>query len=144
MADETKRLIFKINGHRLAVALDDVYSIVGAEHFYAIPGQAPPIKGMISLRGEAIAVADIKELLGASSEDDPEKSKKVIIVKDKSRTLGLSIGDEDVLFEWQENLDVPGGDGRSEETRSFDWIPVYDKVTAILSSKKDMDENSHS
>ena len=144
MADETKRLNFKINCHRLADTLDDVYSIVGAEHFYAIPGQAPPIKGMISLRGEAIAVADIKELLGASCEDDPEKSKKVIIVKDKSRTLGLSIGDEEVLFEWQENTDGEGDDGRGKEAHSFDWIPVYDKVTAILSSKKDVDENSHS
>ena len=140
MGESTNRLIFKLGGRRFAVNLGDVLGIVDAERFYHIPGQSGPVEGMISRRGEVIAVANIKKILNIESGRD-EKN-KVIIVKNGEKTLGLLIGDSDVFFKWEGSTQHEDSSATEEESFEFlDWSPIYEEITSTLSFRED-DENT--
>lgn len=139
----TDRLIFELGGRRLAVNLGDVLGIINAERFYHVPGQSDPVEGMVSRRGEVVAVANIRKYLGMDGGGNEEKN-KVIIVKDGKKTLGLLIGDSDVIFKWEGSAKNEGDSPEEEKPFEFlDWSPIYDVVTSALTFREE-DENTHS
>jgi chemotaxis signal transduction protein len=156
------KLVFDLNGRRIALELTSVDSVVEVPRVYFMPGQTGPVKGIISRRGAEVMVVDMRKVLGLT--ELREGKNKIIIVKDRKRILGLYIGGGNCSFLWKEDLegaaisDDPSPelpekgskftfglmekDGKPIEL--LDWVGLYDETTSILSKGVNAGEDTHS
>jgi hypothetical protein len=121
------KLVFDLDGRRLAVDMGAVDSVVEVPRVFFIPGQSDPVKGIISRRGDAVAVVDMRKVLGLPP--SPQQRNKIIILREGFRALGLYIGGGGVSFMWRE------GEGETEApegVETLDWLGLYDEAASKL------------
>lgn len=142
------RLIIASGETRLCLDAPDIVGIVEVERLPFMPGQRGIVAGVITLRGSAVAVVDITKAFdgmeAASVKDGP---RKIVVVGDKTRVLGLSIGASVISFLWEERSadmavsDEPGlfSSGLVKtggaSIRVIDWRGLFEETTRILSSE---------
>lgn len=143
------KFVFELNGKRLALDLTEVDGVVDADRVFIVPGQKDPVKGIITRRGEEVAVVDMRKVLGLAG--SKEETKRVVILRGGKRTLGLYIGGGKVSLRWKEkpastepNDDGPVTEKEIEHIEPFDWTALFDEVTSILSGGENAGENTHS
>lgn len=145
----TDRLVFEVKDRRFCVDTSDVASIVEAANLSFIPGQAGFIRGVISLRGEPVAVIDAHRLFGGTApEARPGVPARVVVVGDGRRTLGLYIGTTKPYFLWAEELagsDVTSSDERYVDGRIeageapldiIDWTALFEEAAMALATEE--------
>lgn len=146
-------LVFEANGSRFAIGTDAVTSIVEADKISSIPGQTGFIKGVISLRGEPVAVVDLSKAFEEVAKPDGSRAfikghGRIVVVRDRSRTLGLYIGTTKPYFLWNEEVE---GFLSSEQTGKYiketikvgqhtinliDWGELFEKASRILATEE--------
>lgn len=97
------KLVIELNGGKYALDTALVTGIVEVERIPFLPGQTSFVGGIISLRGEPVAVINLKKALGIN-ESTEAGPKKVIVIKEKNKLLGIDIGGSNVSFLWEEEL----------------------------------------
>lgn len=127
-------LMLKINGARLGLDVSSIDSIVSTKRFFFLPGQTGAVKGIISLRGEAVTVFDVCQVLGL--EKTQPKYKKIIIVRQGRTPLGLYIGGGEFSFLWKEETEGLefNNDSDSEYVSGY-FVHGGDKVRMLRTSK---------
>lgn len=139
------RLIIEFNRARFAIDTACIAGIVEAQRLTAVPGRSGFVRGVISLRGEPVAVVDLTKafdaLSGAVKEGAPWK---VVVVKEKGHMLGLDIGAANIFFLWEEELKGrPVKEERGRFTSAYiemagpiyviDWQELFKEASVILS-----------
>lgn len=138
------KLVISIEGRRYALDTSAVASIVEVGHIPFIPGRTGFVKGIISLRGEPVTVVDLKAALGLNPEGTGGL-KKIIVLREKNRSIGLEIGSAEVSFAWKEELSgelLPGGgkfikgsfDFAGGAVAVIDWAALFYEAARVLSS----------
>jgi chemotaxis signal transduction protein len=97
------KLIFEVRGQRFGVDTSGVAGILEAGKTSAIPGQTGIIRGVISLRGDPVAVVDAAVVFTGSPEPRGARD-KVVVVRDLGHLLGINIGPVKPYFVWSEEL----------------------------------------
>jgi len=105
----TDRLTFRIDKKYYGIDTRDVYGIIEAKDVYFLPGKSGFVRGVISLRGETIAVLD-SSVLCASLGGRIKASGKIIIIEKENRFLGLDITGAEIFFIWDNAADLYGLD----------------------------------
>ena len=143
------RLVFEVQDRRFCLDTSDVASIVEASNLSFIPGQAGFVRGVISLRGEPVAVIDAHRIFGGTAPDaKPGVPARVVVVGDGKRTLGLYIGTTKPYFLWAEEIsgyNVSGTkeryvDGRIEAGDDpidiIDWTVLFEDAAKALATEQ--------
>jgi purine-binding chemotaxis protein CheW len=150
MERECDKLVFDLDGRQIALDLASVDSVVEVQRVFFMPGQRGPVKGMISKRGEAVTVVDLRRVFGLV--ETRKDKNKIVIVRDGGRVLGLSIGGGNCTFLWKEDLKGPEpshdlSPELSEQVSRFtsrliekdgkpiellNWVGLYDEATSVL------------
>jgi hypothetical protein len=142
MKNDGGKLVFDLDGKRLAVEMRAVLGLVEVPRIFFIPGKADPVKGIISNRGEAVVVVDMRMILGLAEAKGGRN--KVIILSEGFRTLGLFIGDGNFSFQWKGK---PGEDEAGDESRdveALDWTDLFDNTAEKLLTGARAGEDSNS
>jgi purine-binding chemotaxis protein CheW len=101
-------LIFRLAQELYAIELEEVAETLPFERCTPVPGSAPHFLGMINLRGELRPVLNLGRLLGLS-EDRPEDSGFVLVLRQPGREIGLKVDRiEDLRAIRSEELSAPG------------------------------------
>lgn len=83
-------LTFDLGAERYALSLEEVQEIRGYEVPTKLPGAAPHALGIISLRGDAIPLLDMRVLMGCTAADmTPTTS--VVVVRTNGRVAGFVV-----------------------------------------------------
>lgn len=143
------RLLFEVQDRRFCLDTADVASIVEASNISFIPGQAGFVRGVISLRGEPVAVIDAHRLFGGTApEARPGVPARVIVVGDGRRALGLYIGTTKPYFLWAEEIsgyDVSGTEERyvngrieagDDPIEIIDWPALFEDAARALATEE--------
>lgn len=158
MGSACDKLVFEIDGRRMAVDIASVDGVVEVERVFFLPGQKGPVKGIITSRGEAVVVVDMRKVLGIT--EPGEGKKRVVVVNDRTRVLGLYTGEVDITFIWNEELKrkrlspalslegsaftygVMEKDGKPVEL--LDWHSLWEETKSILSTEEGAGEDTDS
>ena len=90
-------LQFDIEGDRHAIALDSVERVIRTVALRPLPGSPAVIRGIFSLHGRLVAVADPRRRLGLPDREIALED-RIIIARAPTRLLGLLVhGDLEVL-----------------------------------------------
>lgn len=146
---KSDRLIITSGETRLCLTATDIIGIIEVEKLSFMPGQSGIVAGVITLRGAAVAVIDVTKAFdgmeAAAIKDDGPR--KIVVVGDKTRVIGLSIGASAISFLWEEgSADIAVSDERSVFSsglvrtdgaliRVIDWHALFEETTRILSSE---------
>lgn len=150
-------LVFEVNGVRFGLDTAMVASIVESEKISFIPGQSAFVKGVISLRGEPVAVIDSARLFPGGGEGEAgggggggkggRGRGKVIVASDGARALGFFIGSSKPSFFWEEEtseFQVTECPDRYVKTRIeagrypihiVDWPALFDEAARVLATE---------
>lgn len=82
-------LTFDVGAERYAISLQDIQEIRGYEAPTKLPNAQPYSLGVISLRGDAVPLLDMRVLLGAKPEVTTTTA--VVIVRAEGRIAGLVV-----------------------------------------------------
>lgn len=140
------RLVIESGGTRLALDTSYVAGIVEVDRVRFMPGRAGFVSGVISLRGEPVAVVDItKAFDGMASAFKPGGPRKIIVLSEKGRSLGFDIGGANIFFLWAEEIaGRPVKDERGRFTSGYmeiagpiymaDWQELFNEASRILTT----------
>lgn len=145
-----------MTGDKLVIALKDmsialgtraVAGIVSAEKTSFVPGSRGFINGVISLRGEPVAVVSLSKAFGRDADAAGGQGiNKIIVVRDKARILGLDIGSSEIKFIWDEEIkDAVTRPPEMKFTRGviefngarlhlLDWEGLFAEATGMLAA----------
>jgi purine-binding chemotaxis protein CheW len=130
MAEETNArqlLVFSLGEEEYALPVTSVQEIIHYTHPRAVASEAHWIRGVISLRGKIIPVADLGARLGLVTEAGD--GGKIVVVESGSVTAGVVVDDVDeVLTIEDEQLDAVPAAG----TEAIDGIVKIDDRLIIL------------
>lgn len=142
------RLIITSGETKLCLSASDIIGIIEAERLSFMPGQSGIVAGVITLRGSAVAVIDVaKAFDGMEAASIKAGPRKVVVVGDKTRVLGLDIGSAVISFLWEEGSDGLSVTGESgvfsnglvraggASIRVIDWHALFEETSRILSSE---------
>ena len=121
-----KFISFMLNNNNYGIKLQYIKEVLKDTNISNVPCTPDFIKGIMNLRGDFIAVIDLKCFLGMKSSEKDDK-KPLIIVENEDLTLALQIDKINELFEIPDEL-IPKN---SETSNSFDII-YNEKVHTIL------------
>ncbi|MFQ5428382.1 MAG: response regulator [Thermodesulfobacteriota bacterium] len=96
------KLTFRLGDNYYAIETARVYGIIESKDIYFLPGRLGFVKGVISLRGETVAVLDGSVLSGRSS-GKTNTPGKIVVIKEENRFLGIDISDAEIFFKWGDN-----------------------------------------
>lgn len=142
------KLVIELGAERYALDTALVSGIVSVERVPFLPGQSGFVSGIISLRNEPVTVIDLRKVFSADAPEAPAGLRKVIVVRDKNRLLGLDIGSSNVSFIWEEETkrtDNSAGSGAfisgtigPEESpiRIINWTALFLEASRILSTEE--------
>jgi chemotaxis signal transduction protein len=142
-------LVMGLGGRSLALDTSLVASIVETLVRH-LPGRAGFIEGVISFRGEPVVVVDIWRAFSGPDAGGGRTggARRVVVVREGGRTLGLDIGPAEISFLWRDGLEgaaegssssasssgvVSAGGGTVER---IDWGKLFDEAAAILSAQR--------
>jgi purine-binding chemotaxis protein CheW len=130
MAEETNArqlLVFSLGEEEYALPVTSVQEIIHYTQPRAVASESHWIRGVISLRGKIIPVADLGARLGLPTE--PGEGGKIIVVESGSVTAGVVVDDVDEVLTIDENqLDAVPAAG----TEAIDGIVKIDDRLIIL------------
>lgn len=141
------KIVIEIEGFSIALDTAIVVGIKEVDKLPFVPGQKGLVSGIISLRNEPVTVVNIHRAFGITSlEDAGAGQRKIIIVRDKGRMLGIDIGNCRVSFLWNEEIKgkvaphegkyIKGRiEGEKGPIRLIDPWALFDEAAKILSSK---------
>jgi purine-binding chemotaxis protein CheW len=100
-------------GETYALHMQNVQEIVEIMHLTALPGAGPEVMGLMQLRGQALMVLSLGQLLGRVSDAHP---KFVLVIGVEGTRVGLSVADIVGIERYsKEDLQaVSGGDSQLE------------------------------
>ena len=131
MAEETNArqlVVFSLGEEEYALPVTSVQEIIHYTTPRAVASDAAWIKGVISLRGKIIPVADLSARLGLYTEERNDGG-KIVIVEAGSITAGVMVDDvEEVLTIDDEQLDAVPASG----SEAIDGIVKIDDRLIIL------------
>lgn len=108
-----RHVVFLLGPDRYALPLDAVREVVNApSRFGRVPHAKDALRGVMTLRGRVVPVADLSLLLAEGSPTapvGPEAGGKVVLLELSRRELGLLVTDVAGI----EDLDKPGGQART-------------------------------
>jgi purine-binding chemotaxis protein CheW len=133
MAEETNArqlLVFSLGEEEYALPVTSVQEIIHYTHPRAVASEAHWIRGVISLRGKIIPVADLGARLGLVTErSDQAGAGKIVVVESGTVTAGVVVDDVDeVLTIEEEQLDAVPAAG----SEAIDGIVKIDDRLIIL------------
>jgi purine-binding chemotaxis protein CheW len=102
------------DGHETyAFHMDDVLEIVEIKHLTALPGAGPEVQGLMQLRGMALLVLSLTELLQCKQKTTP---KFVLVVAVDGAKVGIAVADIVGIERYEkDNLQaISGGDAQLE------------------------------
>jgi len=82
-------VVFHLAGERFAVASSVAREVLRLPRLVRVPRVAGHIRGVINLRGQIVAVTDLRPLLGLAGEAIPEKGGQLIVVESAGLTTAL-------------------------------------------------------
>jgi purine-binding chemotaxis protein CheW len=130
MAEETNArqlLVFSLGEEEYALPVTSVQEIIHYTHPRAVASEAHWIRGVISLRGKIIPVADLGARLGLMTEAGD--GGKIVVVESGSVTAGVVVDDVDEVLTIEESqLDAVPAAG----TEAIDGIVKIDDRLIIL------------
>lgn len=91
-------LVFRLGGQRFALLLRDIDRIIRVVELTALPGSPHIIRGLFSLHGRLVPVADPRRRLGLP-ERELDLSDRIVVTGEDPRILGLLIGNDSELVE---------------------------------------------
>ena len=121
-----KFISFMLNNNHYGIKLRHIKEVLKDTNIINVPCTPDFIRGIMNLRGDFIAVIDLKRFLNISPSVYEEKN-PIIIVENEDLTLALYIDKINELFEIPDEI-IPKN---SENSVSFDII-YKDKVHTIL------------
>ena len=80
---------FRLGGREYATALDAVREVVRLEGLAELPGMAPPLAGVVDLRGTALPVLDLR--LGDRSRRDGGSRGDVLVLQRGDGAVGVAV-----------------------------------------------------
>lgn len=132
---DATHLIAVAGGESYALPLLDVREVMKDQALTPIPGVHPSVLGLMNIRGEIVAVVDLRRLL---SLDDSRELQRLVVVSDDSRMVGLAV--EDVPgVEGVEESEVQETPATTDKRLSefVQGVAVLDgRVTAVLDVAK--------
>lgn len=146
------KLVIALKGISVALGTKTVAGIVSADKTSFVPGSKGFISGVISLRGEPVAVVSLPKAFGQDAEGGvtpfagAQGLGKIIVVRDKTRILGLDIGSSEIKFIWDEEIkDAVTRPPALKFTRGviefngiklhlLDWEGLFAEATGMLSA----------
>lgn len=95
-----RHVVFRLERDRYALPLDAVREVVNApERYSRVPHTRDAMKGVMTLRGRVVPVADLARLLaegaGASAPEEASAGGKVVLLELTRRELGLLVTEVD-------------------------------------------------
>jgi len=142
---EEDKMVVELEGFSIALDTKLVAGIKEVEKLPFMPGQKGLVSGIISLRNEPVTVINIHRAFGIAAAE-PEGPRKIIVIKDRGRLLGVDIGSSEVSFLWGNELEgkVTLHEGRyikgrieskKGPIRLIDPGALFDEATRILSTE---------
>jgi len=140
------KLVIALKDISVAIGTKTVAGIVSAEKTSFVPGSRGFINGVISLRGEPIAVVSLSKAFGQEAKDGAPGLNRIIVVRDKTRILGLDVGSSEIKFIWDEEIkDAVTRPPSLKFTRGviefngrklhlLDWEGLFAEATGMLSA----------
>ena len=89
-ANAKQFICFKLNGQEFGVDLSGVIEVLPMAEITPVVHTPPFIKGVINLRGQIIAIIDLKILFLLAAEEIPEKA-NIVIVHSMDKTAGFLV-----------------------------------------------------
>lgn len=110
---------FRLENRGYALPVTHVHEFSKIGHVSRVPGAPSSVYGVASLRGHAIPIVDLKQLLGLSTDESPEPD-RVLVADHQGRRIGLIVDRVDRVFKLLPSLikKVPAGD----EIGDAGWI----------------------
>lgn len=78
-AEPGKYLTFRFENETFGLSLPRVKEIVGIENLRTVPNFPPDVRGVVSVRGWAVPVVDLRVKLGLAPRDDSETTSVIIV-----------------------------------------------------------------
>ncbi len=148
VADMTgDKMVVELEGFSIALDTSLVAGIKEVDKLPFMPGQKGLVSGIISLRNEPVTVINIHRAFGiASGTTDEPGPRKIIVVNDRGRLLGIDIGSSQVSFLWGDQIKdkvtlhegryIKGRiEGEKGPIRLIDPSALFDEASRILSSE---------
>ena len=133
-------LVFRVGNERFAVELSTVDEVIEPPVLQAVPDAPPTLLGLTMLRGQLVAVHDLRPLLRAGS----GTIGGALLFERQGRTIGLAIDDvyDALLVEEQELRPAPGLEGSDAlliglVRRGSDLIAVLDADALLAAVRMD-------
>ena len=134
--------MFRIGEKVYALDTTQVDGVMETEKVFFLPGRTGLVKGIISLRGEPVTVVDLLRVLNREFSLREKGPRKIIVVRENDKTLGLDIGPSDVSFLWEKKetgeaqSEVEYIPAMSEDTvEALDWTALWAEASRVLSSE---------
>ncbi|GMR04158.1 MAG: hypothetical protein BMS9Abin23_0047 [Thermodesulfobacteriota bacterium] len=135
MAD---KLVFKLGGKSFGIETAAVAGIVEVNKVFFLPGGSGIVKGIISLRGNPVTVIDCG-VLGAEADktEGAETPRKIIVVRESERILGIDIGSAEVSFLWRarpgEKNASSTGEVDEKNIKDVNCAELFNRAEKVLS-----------
>jgi len=141
------KLVISLGSARYALDTASVAGIVAADTVAFLPGQSGIVCGIISLRNEPVTVVDLVKVFAPETAGDSQTGGTVIVVRDRTRLIGLAIGSSLVSFMWDtelKNTALRGEPGRftagmigpeNDPVSLIDWQALFTEASRILSTE---------
>jgi purine-binding chemotaxis protein CheW len=111
LARPTARLLevatFQLAGERCAIETRYIYEIIRWHEPARLPGVPEHLAGLINLRGEIIAVFDLRKLLGIEPKEPTEHARVLVLGGERAELGVLADAAETVLTLSQEEMQPP-------------------------------------
>lgn len=142
------KIVIECDGARFALDAGAVAGILEVGRLAYLPGGKGFVSGMISLRNEPVTVVDIRGIFQGLPSETPASLRRVIVLKEKGRVLGLDVGSAAISFLWGEDIagrevagppgrytkgKIEAGEGQSHPVYVIDWPALFDETVRILS-----------
>ena len=105
-------LLFTLGENRCALPVTEIQEVLPMVALSPIPGQGPPLEGMLNLRGALLPVVDLRSCFGSAQAHWNGKT-RIIVVKTQGVRVGVVVDQvEDVAEAEGGEVILPAGEGR--------------------------------
>ena len=105
-------LLFMLGENQCAFPVTEIQEVLPMVALSPIPGQGPPLEGMLNLRGVLLPVVDLRSCFGLAQTHWNGKT-RIIVVKTQGARVGVVVDQiEDVVEAEGGEVIPPAGEGR--------------------------------
>ncbi|HEY9078401.1 MAG TPA: chemotaxis protein CheW [Anaerolineaceae bacterium] len=131
---EDKRvLVFLIDGVQYGIDVSRIQTIIKPQNVFIVPNTPPMVKGLINLRGQIVAVVDLRTRFGQPSVEFNRDTRFVVVELEEamaSIVVDSVVGVDTIAGA---NLEKPTGMVKNIQTQYLDYIAHVDgKIILIL------------